>query len=323
MKAKDISWEKFLNLISQNYGYLFDEENGIYVVSKPKQDLAKRYIYSVPHNFDQIKSLIEFYGGTVYMDSLNNFMVVTGISETIKKELDNIIKKLSKPTKQVEISAKIVDKSLIDILDKERGLELSGTGINLSSSGAGISFSVADYLDFEKIFESVFNSSLSLQYSDRESNTLDDILASPRIVTTSGKEAKILIGDRIPYVTDTNGDGTPEVQFLETGIELTITPFVRSDDTIELDLFVKASEPGNYVNNVPGEKTREAQTHLIVKNGSTIVIGGLIRETTNVTESKLPFLGDLPIIGRFFKTKSENKEKRDLIIFVTVRVVEP
>jgi type II secretory pathway component HofQ len=86
---------------------------------------------------------------------------------------------------------------------------------------------------------------------------------------------------------------------------------------------VKASEPGNYINEVPGERTREAQTHLIVKNGSTITIGGLIREVTNVTESKLPFLGDLPVIGQFFRTKSENKEKRDLVIFLTVRVVEP
>lgn len=323
MKADDITWEKFVDLISQNYGYLFDNKSGVYVLSKPKQDLARRYVYDVPHNFDQIKALIEFYGGTVYVDSLNNFMVVTGISETIKKELDNIIEKLKKPTKQIEISAKIVDRSLIDRLSKEAGLELTGGNVNVGSSGAGISFSVTDYLDFEKIFGGILNSNLSLQFSDQKTNTLDDILASPRIVTTSGKEARILIGDRIPYVTDTNGDGTPEVQFLETGIELNITPFVRSDDTIELDLFVKASEPGNYINEVPGERTRETQTHLIVKNGSTITIGGLIREVTNVTESKLPFLGDLPVIGQFFRTKSENKEKRDLIIFLTVRVVEP
>ncbi|AIY88172.1 MULTISPECIES: type II secretion system protein GspD [unclassified Thermotoga] len=323
MKADNVAWEKFIDLISQNYGYLFDNKNGVYVVSKPKQDLARRYIYDVPHNFDQIKALIEFYGGTVYVDSLNNFMVVTGISETIKKELDDIIEKLKKPTKQVEISAKIVDRSLIDRLSKETVLELTGGNVNVGSSGAGISFFVTDYLDFEKILGEILNSTLSLQFSDQKTNTLDDILASPRIVTTSGKEARILIGDRIPYVTDTNGDGTPEVQFLETGIELSITPFVRSDDTIELDLFVKASEPGNYINEVPGERTREAQTHLIVKNGSTITIGGLIREVTNVTESKLPFLGDLPVIGQFFRTKSENKEKRDLVIFLTVRVVEP
>ncbi|PLV57632.1 type II secretion system protein GspD [Thermotoga sp. SG1] len=323
MRVDGITWEKFLDLVSQNYGYLFDLKNGVYVVSKPKQDLAKRYFYDIPHNFDQIKALIEFYGGTVYVDSLNNFMVVTGISETIKKELDRIIENLKRPTKQVEISAKIVDKSLIDIVTKERRLELGGTGVNLGSSGASMSFSVTDYLDFEEIFGDLLNSSLSLRFSDQKSDTLDDILASPRIVTTGGKEAKILIGDRIPYVTDTNGDGTPEVQFLETGIELSITPYVRSDDTIELDLFVKASEPGNYINEVPGERTREAQTHLIVKNNSTIVIGGLIREVTNVSESKLPFFGDLPIIGQFFRTKSENKEKRDLMIFVTVRVVEP
>ncbi|PLV58686.1 secretin [Thermotoga sp. KOL6] len=323
IKVKNVSWEEFLKLISQNYGYLFEQKEGIYVVSKPKQDLAKRYIYEIPHNFEQIKALVEFYGGTVYVDSLNNFMVVTGISETIKKELDGIIEKLKKPIKQVEISARIVDKSLIDRLSKERSLTLDSAGVSLGSSGAGISFSVADYLDFEKVFNDIFNGMLSLHYGDQKSNTLDDLLASPRIVTTSGKEARILIGDRIPYVTDTNGDGTPEVQFLETGIELSITPFVRSDDTIELDLFVKASEPGNYVNEVPGERTREAQTHLIVKNNSTIVIGGLIRETSNVTESKLPFFGDLPIVGQFFRTKVENKEKRDLIIFVTVKVVEP
>lgn len=324
----NVSWDNFVGIVGKNYGYVFDRKDNAYVIYKTKQDPTRRYVYEISHNFDQVKALIEFYGGTVYVDALNNFMIVTGISETVKAEIDEIVRKISKPTKQVEISAMMVDRSLLSSLNESINIGLVGPSanapnVNVGSGGMTFTFNVSDYLNFERIISSVLGSTLTLQVADRTQGSLGDILASPRVVTVSGKEARILIGDRIPYITDTNGDGTPEVQFLETGIELRITPYVRGDDTIEVDLFVKASEPGNYVQNIPGERTREAKTFLIVRNNSTIVIGGLTREFTNVTETKLPFLGDLPIIGRLFRTKTEEKQKRDLTIFVTVRVVEP
>ncbi|MFN3661094.1 MAG: type IV pilus secretin PilQ, partial [Brevinematales bacterium] len=74
--------------------------------------------------------------------------------------------------------------------------------------------------------------------------------------------------------------------------------------------------------NIPGESTREAQTHVILKNGDTLVIGGLIREMKSKTESKIPFLGDLPFIGQLFRTKTDETDKRELIIFITAKVIE-
>lgn len=148
------------------------------------------------------------------------------------------------------------------------------------------------------------------------------MLASPRIVTSSGKEARILIGDRVPYQT-IDADGNVIVNFLDTGIELRITPYVRTDGTIELNIFTKVSKPTYYPNiDIPGESTRETETDVILKNGDTLVIGGLMRETKEETSAKMPFLGDLPFIGQLFRSKTEKADKRELLIFITARVIE-
>jgi len=347
MKISNITWEDFKRIVSKNYGYMFEKDpSGIITIKKIEMKAETRYIYKIPHNFDKVKSLIEFYGGTVYVDNVNNLMIVTGITDEVKKELDNLIEYLSKPTKQVKIKVKVVDKALIDKVvdetlkdkdkDKEKDedkdsalvegitIEVPGYGtINFSDFGSSIGFNnigILDIANYEKLLEAMTNLVIQGTVYMNKVVSLDEILASPEIVTVSGTEARIFIGDKIPYVVK-----TPEgqqVMFLEPGIELKITPYVRNDDTVELSIYTKVSNPANFVENVPGEQTREAQTNVIVKDGDTVVIGGLMREVKRVNETKLPFLSDIPIIGELFKRKSEEKEKRNLLIFITVKVVK-
>jgi type II secretory pathway component HofQ len=116
------------------------------------------------------------------------------------------------------------------------------------------------------------------------------------------------------------------IEYLNTGVELRITPTVNDDGKILLDLFIKVSEPEKYVDGTRtlyGEKTREANSRLIISDGNTLTIGGLVANKDTVTVNKMPFLSDLPFIGKLFTTENKTSDKRELIIFITAEVVEP
>lgn len=263
-------------------------------------------------NWEQFKKLIqEQYGYSYSLIERNTPMTFT---------------KVIKQIKQVEIEARLIDRSLLDSLERSFsfGIGLAGTDttINLTDGTLNITTNVISMFDYQKLLSLIPSGSVSMTANLNNSNNLDNLLASPRVVTSSGKEARILIGDRIPYQT-VDAEGNVTVNFLDTGIELKITPYVRDDEKIELVVFIKVSKPTYYPSiTIPGESTREAQTQVIMKNGDTLVIGGLIRETKTQTESKIPILGDLPFIGQLFRTKTDETDKRELVIFITAKVIE-
>lgn len=329
MDIAKTDWKHFTEIITQNYGYSFEESDGITIVSRPQSvpDTSQqvRYVYRIPHNFEQVKALVEFYGGTVYVDDTNDLVVVTGITEKVKEEVDRLIGEVSEPLKQVEIESRIVDESLVDEIVRKLSLdvELPGLSVGMNSSGLNLTTSVMDLIDYQTLLSAIPSATVTASANVTDSDSISNLLASPRIVTTSGKEARIFIGERIPYEV-TDQEGNVQIMFMEPGIELRITPVVRTDGTIELTVYTKVSKSQSYPNvTVMGESTREAQTSVIVKNGSTLVIGGLIRETKDVKETKIPFLGDLPFLGQFFRTKEDDVDKRNLLIFITARVIEP
>ncbi|MCD6267360.1 MAG: type II and III secretion system protein, partial [Thermotogaceae bacterium] len=317
---------------------------GVVIIEKVKKEqetVTKRYVYRIPHNFEQIKSLVEFYGGTVYVDDLNNYMVITGIPESLKKELDKVIEEFSKPTKQVEIEVKVIDKKIADkiVKDLNATIQVPGYGstsfssnlANLEKEGSAssmgglkIDIGVIDAMNYEKFLEALTKMLLNIALTSSKNIDLNEVLATPKIVTVSGQEARIFIGERVPCIVPAEGGGY-EIKYLDTGVDLKIKPFVRSDDTIELYIYTKVSDLSLYptpVGNLPGEVAREAQTNVIIKNGDTVVIGGLLREKKETNEVKLPFLSSIPIIGELFKSKREETEKRNLLIFITAKVVE-
>ena len=329
MDIAKTDWKHFTEIITQNYGYSFEESDGITIVLRPQPvpDVSQqvRYVYRIPHNFEQVKALVEFYGGTAYVDDTNDLVIITGITEKVKEEVDRLVGEVSEPLKQVEIESRIVDESLVDEIVRKLSLdvELPGLNVGANSSGLNLTTSVMDLIDYQTLLSAIPSATVTASVNVTDSDSISNLLASPRIVTTSGKEARIFIGERMPYEVE-DQEGNVKIMFVEPGIELRITPVVRTDGTIELTVYTKVSKSQSYPNvTVMGESTREAQTSVIVKNGSTLVIGGLIRETKEVKETKIPFLGDLPFLGQFFRTKEDDVDKRNLLIFITARVIEP
>lgn len=157
------------------------------------------------------------------------------------------------------------------------------------------------------------------------SNGNAKILSQPKVVTINGKEARILVGDRIPVQTSTvaNGTTSTSTSYVDTGIKLTYTPVVGADGQITARVHTEVSTP-QLVSDIKQYQitTREAETNVRMKDGETLVIGGLIGSQQSKTFTKIPFLGDLPVLGSLFKNVSNSGSESEIVIFLTARVVE-
>lgn len=152
------------------------------------------------------------------------------------------------------------------------------------------------------------------------------ILSDPKVATLNNQRAVIQITTQLPYVTSTltsTGVSQQSVSFLTTGITLTVTPTINADGHITLAVKPEVSRPGvrEPITGARGANTRSTDTTVLVKDGETIVIGGLISDTVNDSTSKVPLLGDIPILGWLFKSKSSDRNRQELLVFVTTRTL--
>jgi len=153
------------------------------------------------------------------------------------------------------------------------------------------------------------------------------VLTNPKLIVLNNKEADIEIVEEIPYVSDrtTSADGTATtvtVSYKEVGLKLKVRPQINRDGTIVLDVTPEQNfRTGEDVIGTPVLNTSKAKTIMILRSGETAVIGGLIREAETKTEVKIPILGDIPVLGYLFKSIIRNKERHELTIFISAKIV--
>ncbi|MGF1528581.1 MAG: type IV pilus secretin PilQ [Candidatus Competibacterales bacterium] len=165
---------------------------------------------------------------------------------------------------------------------------------------------------------------LDLELSASQVEGQIEIVSNPRVITTDRREATVLQGSEIPFVT--LEDGQPVVAFKEAFLELRVTPQITPNDRIIMDLVVTNDTQGQLVQTATGfeEPTidrREVDTQVLVDNGETVVLGGVYEQTRNNSVIKVPLLGDLPILGRLFKSTSAEDDQSELLIFVTPTII--
>ena len=149
------------------------------------------------------------------------------------------------------------------------------------------------------------------------------IISSPKILTLDNKEAYIKQGQRIPYTKDE--DGTITTEFVDAVLSLTVTPHVTMDDRVGLTVLATNDRPDFSRVSVFGEPvidTKEANTELLVNNGETIVIGGIIQELQTDSSQNVPWLNKMPVLGWLFKANAKQTERRELLIFITTTIVK-
>lgn len=174
------------------------------------------------------------------------------------------------------------------------------------------------------------NFNLDLELSALQEEGRGEVISNPRIITANQREGYIRQGKEIGYVTITGGANgqaaTPNVQFKEVLLELKVTPTITNDGRVFLNLNVKKDEVESYIvlagyGQVPTISKREINTAVLVEDGQTVVIGGVYEFTDRSDVAKVPFLGDIPFLGNLFKKKGRLKDKAELLIFITPKVL--
>jgi len=174
---------------------------------------------------------------------------------------------------------------------------------------------------------SLFNASLSkilnLELAALESDGVGKIISSPRVITANNVKAKIEDGTEVPYVTPGTATSQPTVTFKSAKLSLEVTPQITPEGTVRMALVVKKEEPDwtRAILGNPPLKSSIVETNVVVDNGGTVVIGGVFVTNTQATTEKVPLLGDIPFFGWLFKYKADIGERRELLVFITPRIL--
>jgi type IV pilus assembly protein PilQ len=283
--------------------------------------------------------------GTVSVDIRTNTLLIRDTQASID-EARKTIEVLDIPVKQVLIESRMV--TVRDNASEQIGVRWGFTGntsdgatsgslvgadvansgtvpgaitdrlnVNLPVANAAgrIGFQIASLLD---------GNILDLELSALESENKGEIIASPRITVANQQEAYIEQGTEIPFVQSTSS-GATSVEFKKAVLSLRVTPHITPDNRIILNLVVTQDTRGDTVSTSTGPAvaidTQEISTQVLVENGETIVLGGIFQQISTNDVSKVPLLGDLPFIGRLFRTTAKREEKRELLIFVTPKII--
>jgi len=170
------------------------------------------------------------------------------------------------------------------------------------------------------LFNASLSRFLSLEVSALEADGRGKIISSPRVITADKVKASIEQGTEIPYQEATSA-GNTNIQFKKATLRLEVTPQITPEGAIFLDVKVNKDSPGQQTLSGPAIDTKNVQTQVLVENGGTVVLGGIFEQQERKTVTKVPFLGDLPVVGYLFKNTSTVSDRSELLIFITPRIV--
>ncbi|MDZ4211478.1 MAG: type IV pilus secretin PilQ, partial [Methylotenera sp.] len=162
---------------------------------------------------------------------------------------------------------------------------------------------------------------LNLELTAMESDGRGKVVSSPRVTTANQHKAKIAAGTEIPYL-EASSSGAATVSFKSAVLSLEVTPQITPDDKIIMELNVKKDRVGQVFSGVPSIETQNINTQVLVGNGETAVLGGIYEQTERNDVEKVPFFGDLPIMGNLFKRKTVLSNKTELLIFITPKIMD-
>ncbi|HEY9148914.1 MAG TPA: type IV pilus secretin PilQ family protein, partial [Gammaproteobacteria bacterium] len=288
--------------------------------------------------------------GNVTIDNRTNTLMVLDTAEK-HAEVAKLIDKLDIPIKQVMIESRIVIAS--DDFSKEIGVR---TGVSARDSYSDIKDDTGTIATTGTSFgadtmiqnppgvypapTSRYNVNLpaanapsialgilghnylvDLELSALQTEGRGEVISNPRVVTSNQTEAVIEQGVEIPY-QEASSSGATSVSFKKAVLSLAVTPQITPDDRVHMDLKVNKDSVGGIFSGVPSIDTRSVTTQVLVNNGDTVVLGGIYETESNVGESKVPLLGDIPLLGFLFRSKNSTESKAELLVFVTPKILK-
>ncbi len=295
--------------------------------------------------------------GRVTVDTRTNTLIVSDTRDKLA-EIRKLIKTLDIPVRQVLIEGRVVIAN--DNFSRELGTRFGFTGIDpgtgtiTTTSGSAEATGGVTNTDVQGISGTIpvgvpalndrFNVNLpvanpagrialailgsdylvDLELTAMQAEGRGEILSNPRVITTDRKEGRIKQGVSIPIVVRDLQTGIPSVTFIEALLNLTVSPLITPDDSIIMDLKINRDEPDftRLVDGNPSINKREIITQVQVRNGETVVLGGVYENVKQDNVSKVPVLGDIPLLGVLFRTTLKQDNKNELLIFVTPKLLK-
>jgi type IV pilus assembly protein PilQ len=315
---------------------------------------------SYAHSKDLVTMVKKFLSqrGDVVADERTNALIINDIP-SVMPPIDRLLNQLDRKTQEVEIEARVV--AATRSFARDIGTQLGfGWGNNTSTVGGasavgtsplgvfggsplygivGSSAPTGTTLNQIPLFSNLPaigpTSGFSFQTSSNnvridailtmaESRGLLKILSRPRVVTQNNIQAVVKQGVRIPVVTESQLNGPPTTAYIDAFLRLTVTPQITVENTIFLNVDVENTTPdfGHQINGNPTLITQQATTQVLVTDGGTVVIGGVIQTTNSVNIQQVPLLGSIPWLGNLFKRQTVSTSNQELIFFITPRIVQ-
>ncbi|MFW1970229.1 type IV pilus secretin PilQ [Acinetobacter bereziniae] len=290
--------------------------------------------------------------GTVTVDARTNTLIVTDTALKID-QIRKMVDLLDISVKQVMVEARIVrattdftkemgvkwgilsqgitknndllvggsDQTLWDLKTPDSNGKYTITRPDNLNVDLGVTTEGASKIAFGLISMSDFM--LDLELSALQADGYGEVISTPKVMTADKQKAKVASGQQIPYQsTQTAGGGAvATTEFKDALLSLDVTPSITPDGKIQMQLNVTSDSAGQVVNGNVAINKNEINTNVLVDNGETVVLGGIFEQETKSSQTKVPFLGDIPYLGRLFRKDLKSDNKRELLIFVTPRIV--
>jgi type IV pilus assembly protein PilQ len=290
------------------------------------------------------KSMLSPRGHAIW-DGRTNSLIITETANRLE-EFRALLAAIDIPVRQVLIEARLVaaDTNFKEELGVRWGASKAGIGDNVSVADSLDSLFLQDN-DIPIIPAPIMidmgagatqtssfaigytNAGLNLaaEISAMESNGRGELVAEPKVITGDKQKAVIKAGQELPFL-ESSSSGETTVSFKEAVLKLEVTPYITPDDRVMMQLEINQDESTEFIqgelgSQIPIIDTRQIKTQVLVKNGETVVLGGVFKTVDIVTMEKTPYLGDIPYIGRLFQSKTEDSTKEELLIFITPRIL--
>ncbi len=354
IKLVNVPWDQALDVILDTKNLAMKRSGNIVVIrprdkmtSQADDEVAARKAYEktldmrmkvFDVNYADAKDIATQFGnykserGSISTDPRTNKVIVNDIAPAIEK-MTVLIKELDTPEKQVLIEARIVEAS--SNLTQDLGIQwgahydnsptatldtgfggsvtnLIGTAGFATGPGAALGLTLGKLAkDFQ----------LDMRLSASVSAGHGKVISTPKIMTLNNKPAKITQGVMQPYQT-TSSEGT-KTEFVEAALKLEVTPHITANGSVSMKIKASNDTVGSAATGTaPPINKKEATTEMVVRNGETTVIGGIYKDDETSTDEGVPWLKDIPVLGWLFKSNTTTKEKTELLIFITPRIVE-
>ena len=260
---------------------------------------------------DAVKLLKGFVpDGSAVADDRQNVILLNGtpdVAATVRAFLDQI----DRPSRQVMFEVKVIDMTPQND-SSNVGIQFGGVDLTGQPAAGATSFTFARS-------SLQLNATLNFMVSKGEAK----ILATPRLVTLNNHEASLLIGETYPIIYFDIRSGNQQIQTIDIGVKLRMTPTIGADGSIIAELHPEYSEIQGFEQTYPVIANRKVDSTLRVADGETIVLGGLLREVTSETVTKLPLLADIPVLGEVFKNRQRSAERDEIVFLITPHIVQP